>query len=386
MKAFALSRPQIASVVAALAADELGSKFGRHIGTLTGSNWSADTSLFEGGAELSGEEAGACHDRIFRFFGHASAPKLANEASKFGDWAEEVAEIAEQSLTSFSFSAAGEGAREFAHPADAVFADAAAAANLLYGRRRVLSLVSPHSLIGFILSILTPNLLQSPAIDVRGMAPGELAKFLAFGDAVIATPSLWRYLIAQNVFAPDNAMAVFFGEPMTAELAVNIRKAGFGAQREFYGSTENGLIGWRDAPSDPFALFDHLHRSDGGLRRVLPSGMLVEVSPMDLLIFEGERRFRLGGRRDGAVQIGAVNVFPARIAEKIAEHPEVRSCVVGRSQNAAGTGRLVATIELKIAAPPSESTARSIDAWCRSNLRPHERPRLYSFVEREKTK
>src|SRR5690606_14313432 len=106
----------------------------------------------------------------------------------------------------------------------------------------------------------------------RKMTPDELNAALSFGDALIATPSLWRYILAQDIFAPDNAMAVSFGEPMTVELSAKIRKAGFGAQREIYGSTEHGLIGWRDSPSEPFALFDQWARRGEDLRRATPSG------------------------------------------------------------------------------------------------------------------
>lgn len=380
MKAFVIARAQIASIAAALTADELGSRFRRHVDTLTSAAWSADTPLFENGAELSLEEAEACFDRLKRFFGQDDIERAGSSSTTFGEWADIIAAAISARLRTFSFSAAGDEGRDFLHRADAVFADAAAAANLLYGRRRILSLVSPHSLLGFILTILMPNLLQAPTLDVRSVSPDELKKLLAFGDALVATPSLWRYMIAQGVAAPDNAMAVFFGEPLAADLAAEVRKAGFGAQREIYGATEHGLIGWRDVPSDPFALFDHWRRAGDELERHYPSGETAIVTPMDQISWDAERRFRLSGRRDGAVQIGAVNVFPDRIAQKIAEHPEIRKCEISVSRHAAGADRLVAAIELKSGAQPSESVARSIDSWCRAQLRPFERPRIYSFV------
>ena len=379
MKAFSFAQNQVASVAAALVVDELGLNFGRHVDALTSTAWSAETPLFEGGIELTRQEAAACADRLFRFFG-ASGDTI-NGASRLGDWVDKTTSQVDRNLTEFTFAAAGDGVTEVRHRADVIFADAASAANLLYGRRRILSLVAPHSLIGFMLSVLAPNLLQAPAVDVRGMSPEELKKFLTFGDALVATPSLWRYLIAQGVYAPDNAMAVFFGEPMTPELAAEIRKAGFGAQREIYGSTEHGLIGWRDSPSDPFALFDQWRRHSDDIRRLIPSGEVLDVTPMDVFAWESDRRFRLGVRRDGAVQIGAVNVFPARIAQKIEEHPEIARCEIMVAKHAAGADRLIARIELKKGAPPSETTARSIDSWCRTRLRPHERPRLYNYSE-----
>jgi acyl-coenzyme A synthetase/AMP-(fatty) acid ligase len=174
-------------------------------------------------------------------------------------------------------------------------------------------------------------------------------------------------------------MAVYFGEPMTPDLSAEMRKAGFGAQREIYGSTETGLIGWRDSPGEPFVLFEHWKRADDNLERKSPSGEAAVLAPMDNLIWQSDRRFKLAGRRDGAVQIGAVNVFPQRIAKKIEEHPAVKSCSIAVSKHAAGANRLIANIELAAAQAPSESMARSIDAWCRTNLRQQERPRVYNF-------
>ncbi|MEZ5914351.1 MAG: hypothetical protein R3C42_01825 [Parvularculaceae bacterium] len=380
MKGFTVSEDQLAAIAAALTVDELGARFSRHVDTLTSSGWSASTRLGGEGAGLSSKEAAACLHRLFAFFGRLDAVPKDLKAEHFGDWVKVLAEAVEDRLTEFSFAAASDERRPFTHAADAIYADAASAANLLYGRRRVLSLVAPHSMIGFVLGVLAPNLLLAPAVDARRMTPDELNASLVFGDALIATPSLWRYILAQGVRAPDNAMAVAFGEPMTVELAAMIRKAGFGAQREIYGTTEHGLIGWRDSPSDPFALFDQWARKGDGLRRETPSGELVDVIAMDIFAWEGERRFRLGGRRDGAVQIGAINVFPDRIAQRIREHPDVAECDVSVSLDSTGGERLVAVITLRSGAAPSESVARSIDVWVRSRLRPYERPRIYNYA------
>lgn len=380
MKGFTFSEDQLSGIAAALVVDELGARFSRHVDTLTSSSWSATTKLGEDGAELSPQEAAACLRRLFAFFGRLDRAPTELKSEIFGDWVTALSATIEERLAEFSFTAAADDRRPFTHAADAIFADAASAANLLYGRRRVLSLVAPHSLIGFVLGVLAPNLLLAPTIDARKMTPDELKTSLAFGDALIATPSLWRYILAQEVLAPDNAMAVTFGEPMTVELSAMIRKAGFGAQREIYGSTEHGLIGWRDSPSDPFALFDQWSRRSEDLRRETPSGEQVDVVAMDIFAWEGERRFRLTGRRDGAVQIGAVNVFPDRISKRISEHPDVAECEVFVSQDSTGGERLVAVITLKTKAAPSESVARSIDIWARSKLRPHERPRIYNYA------
>lgn len=377
MKAYQISAEQIAAVTAALFLEVLSTEFSRQVGAIARAGWTPAAPLGDGGLDLAPEEQSACLARAGAFFG---APDLFEKRAPgaFGDVIGAIGARIAAGLVSFRFTAAGGHGRDFNHPADRIFGEAAALANLLYGRRRIVSLVAPHSLLGFSLSVLAPNLLGLPSIDARTLAPEELQKTLSFGDAVIATPSLWRYLLAQGVKAPDNAMAVTFGEALSPELSAEIRKAGYGAQREIYGSTESGLVGWRDTPSDPFALFEFWRRNGDRLVRTSPSGETAAVEPMDYMSWENDRRFRLAGRRDGAVQIGGVNAFPDEIAARIAEHPAVAACTVSLSRHAGGIDRLVATITMA-SGGVSESLARSIDAWCRARLRPHERPRVYSF-------
>ncbi|GAB4517776.1 MAG: hypothetical protein Kow00133_02360 [Amphiplicatus sp.] len=381
MKAFVIPRDRIVRIIAGLAAEELGARFKRHVDFLTVAGWSEDTPLGAGGLALSKAERAACARRAADFFGLDPASIDAAGAERLADWARAAEEGATRSLIVMRFTPAGrDSEREScAHPADEVFADAAAAANLLYGRRRMISLVAPHGLLGFATTVLTPSLLRIPCVDARGMAPDALAAALAFGDVVVATPTLWRYVIKEGVSAPDNAMAVSFGEPMTAELAAEMRKAGFGAIREFYGSTETGLVAWRDSPDEAFILFDHWRREGEDLLRRSPSGATRRVEAMDVLRWQSERSFRLGGRRDGAVQVGAVNVFPDRIAEAIRRHRFVEDCEVSADGRPGGLTRLIAHIKLNAEIPPTEQTAREIDAWCRAQLGSHERPRIYHF-------
>lgn len=383
MKGFEIGADQIARIVAGLVADELSWRFKRHTDFLTLASWTGDSALEAGGLGLTKAERTACAHRCARFFGMATERLDAAPAVRIADWARVIADSIGRSLTSFSFTAAGRDSETeaSAHAADEIYRDAAAIANLLYGRRRLISLVSPHSLLGFEATVLTPNLQHVPAVDARGMAPEEFGAALGYGDVVVATPTLWRYVIREGVRAPDNAMGVLFGEPMTPELAADLRKAGFGALRELYGSTETGLVAWRDSSTEAFVLFDHWRRDADALIRIAPCGDERRIAPMDALEWTGEQSFRLGPRRDGAVQVGAVNVFPDRIATVIGQHPAVARCAIHVARRDGGINRVVARIELQRGVPTSEQTARQIDAWCRQQLRPEERPRIYNFEE-----
>ncbi len=383
MKAFSISREQLVGIIGALLAEEVRRRENRRVDFLTAAAWNAETPLDSRGVGLRPGDGPRCAEVVAAFFGCPEPPPGTVAGAVIGDWADALHAAITASLRTIAFRPAGrkEADAVAVHPADRIFADAAAAANLFHGRRRLVSFVAPHSLLGFVLTVLTPNLQRIERVDARAFAPAVLQETLQFGDVLVATPTLWRYIMHEGVTAPDNAMGVSFGEPMTPELATDLRHAGFGAQREIYGSTEDGLIGWRDSPSEPFILFDHWVREGERLARTDERDAPLTILPMDNLDWSGERRFSLSGRRDGAIQIGAVNVFPDKIEETLKSHALVEDCAVRISRHRGGVNRLVAHIRLARATPPTERTARAIDRYCRTALPPQERPSIFHFEE-----
>ncbi len=381
MKSFSITRDQITRIIGAASADELSRQFNRHVDFVTIAGWTSSTKLQAGGIEMNEAELSACARRMSTLFGFDEEFLLNQPSETIADWAVALETGTRKNLTSFSFKGATRSNDNTlcTHPADLIFQDAAAAANLFYGRRRLLTFVAPHSLLGFVLSVLTPNLQQIESIDARGMSPEMLSSTLKFGDVMIATPTLWRYMMRENLEAPDNTMAVSFGGPMPYELSVEMRKAGFGVMRELYGSTETGLMGWRDATTEPFVLFDHWCHDKEKLIRKSPAGEDQNAQAMDMLDWDSERAFRLGGRRDGAVQIGAVNVFPDQVANALREHESIKDCRVLADRRGDGVNRLIAHITLESQFTANDRIAREIDAWCRLKLRQQERPRIYNF-------
>jgi len=383
MKSFSFTHDQIVNVISALVSEELSRSGKKQIDFLTAASWNEQTALGTQGIDLTIEERDLCHRRIKVFFGCGEELQLNDAALSLGDWAISISNAIDKKLNVITFTPAGrqETDADCVHSAYEIFADAAAAANLFHGRRRLLSLVAPHSLLGFALTVLTPNLQRIPTLDVRSMAPDLLQNTLQFGDVLVASPTLWRYILEQGVTAPDNTMGVFFGEPMAPELSAEMRQAGFGAQREIYGSTEDGLIGWRDSPTENFVLFDHWRKDGGKLLRFDGKTLSQSIVPMDVLTWSGDRRFVLSGRRDGAIQIGAINVFPDKIAQKMQGHSFVEGCKIRIGKHKGGINRLIAHIKLKQSAAPTEATVREIDQFCRSSLRPQERPGIFHFEE-----
>ena len=351
-------------------------------GQLSEIDFTADLVLGNRGLSLDPALIQSCRQQILTQFNwtDATADRLAPDTSMQG-WVEELSAYIRKSLMIMNFRPAGRGQSDVlcTHRVDALFQDAAAAANLFQGRRRLVSLVSPHSLIGFVLTVLVPALQKIDNLDARRLSPAELENTLAFGDVIVATPSLWAFMIREGMSAPDNIMAASFGEMMSSDLAARMRRRGIGVLRELYGSTENGLVAWRDSSTDTFNLFEHWKKNGEDLQRLQPDGDVRRVSPMDYLTWENDRRFTLGGRRDGAVQIGAVNVFPDYIAGIFEEHALVERCVVRIASTGRGINRLIADITLSSGVRPSETIAREIDWLSRMRLSIQERPHIYNF-------
>ena len=80
------------------------------------------------------------------------------------------------------------------------------------------------------------------------------------------------------------------------------------------------------------------------------------------------------------MQIGAVNVYPSQIADVIAKHPAINSCDVRLSRRPGQLDRLIADMVVHDSVQPDEDMAWEVDEWCRGQLRPAERPRIYRFV------
>ncbi|WP_306252203.1 hypothetical protein [Parvularcula sp. IMCC14364] len=380
MKSFSIDDEQLARLVCALTGDELARHFNHYTDFVAQAEWGPDTPVGEDGAELTQEQLEACARRFCSFFDKPADSLITAASDTFGSWSQQVKQLIEKDLRTFRFHPATQGGvAEARHSADEVWQDARMIASLMHGRRRIITMVSTHSLFGFVTSVLAPNLQHLSVVDGRAMSPDLLADSLTFGDILIATPTLWRYLAQTLPSFPNNVMGLSFGEPLMLDLSAELREMGLGAMRELYGSTETGIIGWRDTPSEPFVLFDHWAADGEKLVRTCPDGQVRELTAMDHLLWEGDRTFSLAGRRDGAVQIGAVNVFPQKIGEIIAEHPDIAGCNVRVAQRSGALDRLIAHIDLNAGVSPNQDMAWRVDEWCRKKLRPPERPRIYVF-------
>ena len=298
--------------------------------------------------------------------------------------------IARQSLRQFSceltFRTSGSAGvpKACTHPTSTLWQEVAELVPLLPGRRRILSAVPRHHIYGFLFTVLLP---QAPGvgdlevIDLRGSSPARLARELRDGDLVVGHPEFWRAFLRLQPTIAGGVIGVTSSAACPDELARALEVAGLDKLVQVYGSSETGGVGWRASATSPYLRFPYWRRVDGNagmLERTLPDGACARYAMQDELEWVDEHSFRPAGRIDQAVQVGGINVFPARVAAVLRENPAVLDVSV-RLMRADEGSRLKAFIVPLDPQHHREQLEAQLVAWGRAHLDSASRPMAFSF-------
>jgi 4-coumarate--CoA ligase (photoactive yellow protein activation family) len=300
-----------------------------------------------------------------------------------GDWAD-IAEVAlrhhDGELTFSSSGSTGQPKR-CSHAITRLEQEAQALGALFPGRRRVLAAVPSHHIYGFLFTQLLPRHLGLGAervTSIRARLPGTLARIAAPGDLVIGHPQFWQAALEGGVMFPADVIGVSSTAPCPDAVAVAAERCGLEALVQIYGSSETGGLGWRSSHRDDYRLLPHLERDgacEGGIVRTLPDGRTETLPAQDALAWSGERSFAVGGRRDGAVQVGGMNVFPAQVRAALLEHPEVLDCAVRLMRPDEGLRLKAYIVRRAMDTGDEQDFLRRLRAWIDIHLAPPERPK-----------
>ena len=245
-------------------------------------------------------------------------------------------------------------------------------ATTLSGTRRVLSGVPCHHIYGFIFTVLLPARLATEVHDIRAWSPARLKWEVREGDLLVAAPSLWEYL-SRSIDRFDAAVhGVTSTSSCPAHLFTRLQEQGV-MLTEIYGSSETGGVASRSRPQDPFALFPFWERADESLWRKPTEAIAGErFELMDEFSWTSPRSFMVGRRRDGAVQVGGINVFPAQVAARMATHPAVKECAVRLMAPSEGDRLKAYVVWREIS--PGAATVEELQNWIRREFNTPERP------------
>lgn len=303
------------------------------------------------------------------------------------DWVD----IAERSLAHFSermtFRTSGSSGapKPCTHALAALAQEANELARLAGRRGRVLCAVPSHHIYGFLFTVLLPRelgLAPEDVVDIRAHSPAWLARNAQPGDLVVGHPDFWQ-AVARIVPAwPADVLGVTSTAPCPDAVSGSLAAAGL-RLLQVYGSSETAGIGWRAGHGEPYQLFAHWRfapdAADKLLRR-LPDGSQREALCQDRLQRVDMRRFHVGPRHDEAVQVGGVNVFPARVRAVLLQHPLVRDAGVRLMRPDEGS-RLKAFVVPEDSVEPRELLAQ-LQEWIVLQLSPPERPKAIRLGQR----
>ena len=337
--------------------------------------WDSALPLGDGGLGADSLERLRLAEAVAQALDLPDAPDALLSADTLGHVAGEVRRLLPQAGGGITFLTSGSTGRPKAVRQDLrlLWQEVEHLASLLPETRRILSLVPAQAIYGVLHTVLLPQRLGVPVIDLRDQRPGTLPALVQPGDLVVATPPAWTAM-AGRVW-PDGVMGVTSGAPCPPDTFAELRAGGLGLL-EIYGASETGGIALRHGEREPFRLLPYWERDGDQLRREAGGAALVAEMP-DHVEWLGPDLLRPLGRRDGAVQIAGVNVHPERVRAVLLAHLGVAEARVRLMRPDEGDW-LKAFV---VAREGVEATGlrAALEDWTRRRLTAPERPRAITL-------
>ena len=304
---------------------------------------------------------------------------------RFGEWLEVAAEGLSAFDARLTFRTSGSGgiAKACPHALADLLQEVEHLASLMPSTRRVLAAVPAHHIYGFLFTVLLPNRLGcKEVVDIRRMTPQAVASMMRPDDLLISHPANWSVLARHVRQLPPRVHGVTSTAPCPDPLAQTLGDIGLGSLTQVYGSSETAGIATRTTASAPLRLMPFWSRDAGdehGLLRAGVDGSIRSYEMQDRVEWLDDHRFSVCGRRDEGVQVGGINVFPARVRQVLLDHPQVTDARIRLMTPNEGS-RLKAFV---VTAPGCDPVALRSDlwAWTEARLTAPERPKSFTFGE-----
>lgn len=396
-----LSKESLFSVVKALVADELCRLRHADRYRMASARWQPDTYIGGAAALPGGPTVDASLDadslelmalatRLVTFFRlHESG--LEDYLLRYrtlGEWADLVATARIRSSVDITFNTSGSTGtpKQCTHEWHALVNEAGflqARFSEITGQSitRVIALTPCHHIYGFIFSVVLPEYCDVPVLSGLDALAKVQRRDLHAGDLIIGVPIIWAQLSQQGAVFPSGVMGVSSSGVCDPTVVQALTEQGLQLLFEIYGSSETAGVGLRWAPDQAFELFPRWQSVTGD------SDILQDVStginfPLgDAIEWLGERHFAPQGRKDNAVKVAGINVYPADIARRLAELPYVKEATVRLMTHGEGD-RLKAFIVPTSETPIADRVVERVTAWCRDNLTVAERPKAFTLGQR----
>ncbi len=216
--------------------------------------------------------------------------------------------------------------------------------------RRILSVVPIRHIYGYLWTVLLGKFLQVDVVNVRGWSCEAFGALLREGDLVVGYPGAWGRWV--DLRWPRGVCGVSSGGGAEEGLGKKLRERGLERWTEIYGCTELGAVGSREAGEAEYELLPYW-----------PTRLMGIEAP-DELTWQGDRRFRLGRRKDGSVKVNGMAVDLGWVRGVLLSCPGVRDVALRM-----GRERLTARVAGSV-------TEAALHGWMTDRLETWERPEI----------
>ncbi len=333
--------------------------------------WSAGMPIGKGGLGLDSLEQMGALAALTEAFAVDPARLAPASPGTIGDWLT-LAKTASGGPAHLVLATSGStGApRLHRHAMADLLAEAAWIGKLYADRKRILALVPARHIYGLIWTVMLPDVLGIPVLDAQVGAGLRLAP----GDLIVAVPQQWQALARLFPTFPAGVVGASAAGLLDATLGEGLLDGGLAGLSDVYGASETGGIAIRELPSTAYRLMPRWRMGNGpdGVHLIAADGAVVPAP--DHLERLDDDTLRLGARRDGAVQVAGVNVWPAQVAKELREVGGVADVAV----RLGGNGRLKAFV-VPVDEDAADRLVERLDRQAAARLRDVERPTAYRF-------
>ncbi|QXQ07831.1 AMP-binding protein [Sphingosinicellaceae bacterium] len=374
----AIERETLRRIVASLVATEIGR--GRNLDPVGRAEdpaaWTDEEALSVGSIVLDSLETMYAAAAVHEMFGSDNAEEDHPRRSPVtvGEWLDDIslAQSRENARLTVMTSGSTGRPKPCVHAVTDLQDEAAYFCERLPSIKRVVALVPAHHIYGLIWTALLPARLGIPVISASAANLPRLQD----EDLIVAVPDQWVAILRSRICWPLKVCGVSAGAPLDDRVASELLGAGLHHLYDVYGSSETGGIAVREAPNAAYVLLPRWRFASppGAATSVLIDRLGRGVQLPDHLAIKGDASFTVLGRRDGAVQVGGLNVWTEYVASVLRRCPGVADITVRLGDH----GRLKAFI---VPAEAGDETAL-LDGLRRHAMRlltSEQRPTSFSF-------
>jgi long-chain acyl-CoA synthetase len=256
--------------------------------------------------------------------------------------------------------------------------------------RRIVSAVRCHHIYGFLFTLMlpqVPGLLRRdacgdtsaspvPVLDLCGRPVASVLARLQPGDLVIGFPDWWRAVGRSAHEFPPGVIGVTSTAPCPDDVCEPLMAAGLSRLLHIYGSSETAGIGWRDWPQAHYTLlpaWQAVPEAPDQITRHGWDGHRQACALPDDVQWLGPRTLRPVSRRDGAVQVGGINVHLGAVRQQIMSQGDVADAML-RLHDFAGQPRLKLFVVPRDAHMDSHTLVAALQRFAQRHLAPPARP------------